>query len=259
MHDLTTQPSDLHATDACLTSHVLDASFGRPASGMNLLFFRMQGDTLEMLGEFATTEDGRLSGPLLTCGDAVPGRYRIDFQTGNSFLGDLPVVFDIEDTSAHHHVPLVLSEFGFSTYRGAPPHRAAVGTAPSMGLPANMPSGQAPPPGSVGAGVTVHIIDISRGIGAGGLTVELLGPAGNSISKLTTTEEGRTAEWLAEAGSLVAGVYTLKFDLAAFYLAADLKPFFPMANVSFRVDKPTQHFHIPLLVTPWGYSCYRGS
>ena len=53
MHDLTTQPSDLHATDACLTSHVLDASFGRPASGMDLLFYRMQGDPPEMISKRA--------------------------------------------------------------------------------------------------------------------------------------------------------------------------------------------------------------
>ena len=259
MQNISDQPSDLHTEDACLTSHVLDTSTGRPAGGMELKIYRIQGDKLDFLGEFITTAEGRLPRPLLTSSNAIPGRYRIDFKTRNDFLGDVPVIFDIGDTLAHHHVPLIVSPFGFSTYRGAPPHRPASGGSPSAALPGDIPTGQAPAPGSVGPGITVHVIDIARGIGAGGLPVELIVPDGNTVSKLTTTEEGRTPEWLAPAGSLVAGTHELIFDLSSFYEAAGLKPFFPMVRVKFYINDPTQHFHIPLLVTPWGYSCYRGS
>lgn len=251
--------SDLHAEDACLTSHVLDASTGRPAKGIGVELFRSKDCTWELLKHSKTTSDGRLPEPLLTAGTASAGAYKIKFQTKSAFWQDVEVAFEIYDVTAHHHVPLVISPFGFSTYRGAPPHRAADGGSPSATMPANAPTGQAAPPGSLGPGVTVHVIDMARGIGAAGMRVALTDPDQNQIADLVTTAEGRTAEWLAPPGTLQQGIFELHFDLAGFYIAGGLRPFFPTARIKFRVEHPDEHYHIPLLVTPWGYSCYRGS
>jgi 5-hydroxyisourate hydrolase len=106
-----------------ISTHVLDAVAGRPAVGIRLRLERAGG---EVVGSGTTDDDGRC--PELTDGLRLEaGSYRLVFDTGAWFAGrDTPtfypvveLVFDVTDPGAHHHVPLLLSPFAFSTYRGS--------------------------------------------------------------------------------------------------------------------------------------------
>ncbi|NVB40073.1 hydroxyisourate hydrolase [Pseudenhygromyxa sp. WMMC2535] len=108
-----------------ITTHILDTARGCPATGVSVTLWRQdRPEHWEMLGRGKTDEDGRLSG-LISSGSMRPGIYRIHFDTAEYF-GDAPsfypwaeIVFQVEDTDQHYHVPLLLSPFGYSTYRGS--------------------------------------------------------------------------------------------------------------------------------------------
>jgi 5-hydroxyisourate hydrolase len=113
-----------------LTTHVLDTAHGVPASGMALTLYRREADALQALTSTTTRADGRVAA--LLDGEAlVAGRYRLVFQAGAYFrargiaLPDPPFVdevvidFGVADTSAHYHVPLLVSPWSYSTYRGS--------------------------------------------------------------------------------------------------------------------------------------------
>jgi 5-hydroxyisourate hydrolase len=104
-----------------ISTHVLDATTGRPAEGLALALSRRAGDDWQDLGQRATDADGRVSD---LAGKVQAGVYRIVFQTGaylggDAFYPEVVVVFRITDPDAHHHVPLLLSPFAYSTYRGS--------------------------------------------------------------------------------------------------------------------------------------------
>jgi 5-hydroxyisourate hydrolase len=108
-----------------LTTHVLDTMHGRPAAGVALRLSK--GGVV--LAETRTNADGRSDGPLLDA--PAPGRYRLEFEIGAyyraqsvalpaiPFLETVAVEFGIDDPAAHHHVPLLVSPYGYSTYRGS--------------------------------------------------------------------------------------------------------------------------------------------
>jgi 5-hydroxyisourate hydrolase len=106
-----------------VTTHVLDAVSGRPAVGVAARLEGGGGDAL--LAEGSTDDDGRIAdfGPV----DLDPGPYRITFDTGtyfrgtgtNGFYPEVVLSFTIDDPSAHYHVPLLLSPYAYSTYRGS--------------------------------------------------------------------------------------------------------------------------------------------
>jgi 5-hydroxyisourate hydrolase len=101
-----------------ITTHVLDTAQGRPASGIpvRLEMRELQGWTL--VGQGATDADGRVK----TLGaKAQAGTYRLVFDTRSrsSFFPEVTVLFEVTDAGAHYHVPLLLSPFGYSTYRGS--------------------------------------------------------------------------------------------------------------------------------------------
>ena len=103
-----------------LSTHVLDATLGTPAAGVPVRLAR--GD--ETLAEAVTDEDGRVPelGPL-----AAPGDYRVTFATGayfaasgqHGFYPEVTIAFTVTDPAAHYHVPLLLSPYAYSTYRGS--------------------------------------------------------------------------------------------------------------------------------------------
>ncbi|NLG61551.1 MAG: hydroxyisourate hydrolase [Candidatus Cloacimonetes bacterium] len=110
-----------------ITTHVLDTAHGRPGSGIHVELEREGLDgTWQLIGGGVTDDDGRLR-TLTPEGPVEPARYRIRFQTGAYFVtqgqtGFFPVVeiqFTVLDGAAHYHVPLLLSPYGFSTYRGS--------------------------------------------------------------------------------------------------------------------------------------------
>ncbi|WP_029057017.1 hydroxyisourate hydrolase [Stappia stellulata] len=116
-----------------LTTHVLDTALGRPASGLALSLWLREdgGDTFRKLSDAVTNDDGRVDGPILSEADFRPGIYELRFEAGDYlrrtvaalpeplFLDVIPLRFGISDPDAHYHVPLLLSPYGYSTYRGS--------------------------------------------------------------------------------------------------------------------------------------------
>jgi 5-hydroxyisourate hydrolase len=107
-----------------ITTHVLDTSLGRPAANLAVRLERVSETETVGLGASATNIDGRVTDLLDIPLEA--GRYRITFGTGAyfaergvpCFFPEVAILFEVKDPTQHHHVPLLLSPFGYSTYRG---------------------------------------------------------------------------------------------------------------------------------------------
>jgi 5-hydroxyisourate hydrolase len=114
-----------------LTTHVLDTARGRPAAGVAVELWRLEeGDSRRvLLRSVRTNADGRTDVPLLEGADVRPGRYELVFDVAGyfaaaasaapSFLDRVPIRFGVADASGHHHAPLLVSPFGYTTYRGS--------------------------------------------------------------------------------------------------------------------------------------------
>ncbi|MCV2869411.1 hydroxyisourate hydrolase [Defluviimonas sp. WL0002] len=114
-----------------LTTHVLDTARGLPAEGLEIELFRLENGARVPLARMRTNDDGRTDAPILPKGDFAAGEYELVFHAGAyldaigtppespRFLDVVPIRFGISDASAHYHVPLLLSPFGYSTYRGS--------------------------------------------------------------------------------------------------------------------------------------------
>jgi 5-hydroxyisourate hydrolase len=113
-----------------LTTHVLDTARGRPAAGMNIELFRLDGGSRLPLKTVETNADGRTDEPLLEGEEMRSGTYEIVFGVGEyfagfegvsdpAFLDRVPVRFSLADPSARYHVPLLASPWSYSTYRGS--------------------------------------------------------------------------------------------------------------------------------------------
>lgn len=108
-----------------ITTHVLDTSLGKPAAGIAVRLERLIDGKGEMIGSGVTNADGRIAD--LVDGLIDIGRYRITFDTAAyfmergvaAFFPEVAIIFEITDATQHHHVPLLLSPFGYSTYRGS--------------------------------------------------------------------------------------------------------------------------------------------
>jgi 5-hydroxyisourate hydrolase len=108
-----------------ITTHILDTSLGKPAAGVRVLLEVRRAKAWSEIGAGVTDADGRLR--TLTSATIAAGTYRIGFDTGayfaaqgvEAFYPNVTVVFVVKDTTAHYHVPLLLSPFGYSTYRGS--------------------------------------------------------------------------------------------------------------------------------------------
>jgi 5-hydroxyisourate hydrolase len=109
-----------------ITTHVLDTARGRPAAGMAVTLAALAGDAWTPIGAGVTDADGRVPG-LVAEGAARAGIHRLSFATGAwfddqgtaGFYPEVRIVFLVEDPEAHYHVPLLLSPYGYSTYRGS--------------------------------------------------------------------------------------------------------------------------------------------
>jgi 5-hydroxyisourate hydrolase len=110
-----------------LTTHVLDTALGRPAAGLAITLYRIEGHARHELATLTTNEDGRTDTPILAQSAFATGEYELVFAAGayltatgrpDAFLGDVPIRFRMREDD-HYHVPLLLSPFGYSTYRGS--------------------------------------------------------------------------------------------------------------------------------------------
>jgi 5-hydroxyisourate hydrolase len=111
--------------------------------------------------------------------------------------------------------------------------------------------------------ITTHVLDLANGRPAHGVPVVLefeQGPAWVMVGQGVTGENGRLGT-LAQNWKPVAGTYRLTFDLSACYRndQSGPKAFFRSATVVFTVQNPAEHYHVPLLISPFGYTIYRGS
>lgn len=109
--------------------------------------------------------------------------------------------------------------------------------------------------------LTTHVLDTARGRPAAGLAVRLERRIGTDYIALTsgvTNADGRIADLLTPA-QFTAGVYRITFDTGAWYAAQGARGFYPEASIVFEVTAPEEHHHVPLLLSPFGYSTYRGS
>jgi 5-hydroxyisourate hydrolase len=110
--------------------------------------------------------------------------------------------------------------------------------------------------------ITSHVLDTAIGQPARGLTVKLEAQDGagawTELAARATDADGRVGD-LIPPGSLQARTYRLTFDTGAYFRAAGRPFFYPRVEVTFTVAAPDQHHHVPLLLSPFGYSTYRGS
>ncbi|MHA3915213.1 hydroxyisourate hydrolase [Halovulum sp. GXIMD14793] len=118
-------------TTGYLTTHVLDTARGLPAEGIGIALYRVSGNSHKKIAEAVTNADGRTDSPILPADKFKTGVYELIFFAGDyldkhgltnaepKFLDQIPIRFGIDDPDAHYHVPLLLSPFGYSTYRGS--------------------------------------------------------------------------------------------------------------------------------------------
>jgi 5-hydroxyisourate hydrolase len=120
-----------------LSTHVLDTAKGRPAAGLKIELWRIGDNERELLKEVITNQDGRTEGPLLLGDELKPGAYELVFRVGpyfqnlsrrseaeaeateDTFLQDVPVRFRILNPEENYHIPLLVSPWSYTTYRGS--------------------------------------------------------------------------------------------------------------------------------------------
>lgn len=111
--------------------------------------------------------------------------------------------------------------------------------------------------------LTTHVLDTARGLPACGLPVTLErlddGPRPRRLAAGQTDDEGRLRDLLRPGEMLPPGTYRLSFDTAAYFAATNTPTLFPIVQIVFAVAAPTAHLHVPLLLSPFGYSTYRGT
>ncbi len=114
-----------------LTTHVLDTASGKPGAGIEVSLYKVDGNSLSHVMTTTTNHDGRTDAPLLEGAEFQRGKYQLQFNTAEyfkksgvsltdiPFLDDVVIRFGIDDDNAHYHVPLLVSPYSFSTYRGS--------------------------------------------------------------------------------------------------------------------------------------------
>lgn len=114
-----------------LSTHVLDTAKGKPAAGVKITLYRISADSHLRIKEMVTNADGRTDGPMLEGADLTAGVYELVFGAGDYlratgqagdgllFLDQVPIRFGVPDAGQHYHVPLLISPFSYSTYRGS--------------------------------------------------------------------------------------------------------------------------------------------
>jgi len=98
-----------------ISTHILDTAAGKPAAGVPVHLYH--GEAL--LNSLPTNTDGRIPALLPPGFEFTPGTYRLMFEVKGPFFPEVTIVFEVKDASAHYHVPLLLSPYGYSTYRGS--------------------------------------------------------------------------------------------------------------------------------------------
>ncbi len=110
--------------------------------------------------------------------------------------------------------------------------------------------------------ITTHVLDTTRGLPAQHLPITLFAQTDDGWQQLAsgaTNTDGRIADLLADDVVLAAGIYRMHFATSAYFSANAEQGFYPYVDIVFELDGSNTHYHIPLLLTAFGYSTYRGS
>ena len=110
-----------------ISTHVLDTALGKPASGVPVTLETAGSSTCEVLARATTDSNGRIAALLPAGHQLQAGLYRLTFDTGtyfrsrnaDGFFPEVAILFEVRDATQHYHVPVLLSPFGYSTYRGS--------------------------------------------------------------------------------------------------------------------------------------------
>jgi len=106
--------------------------------------------------------------------------------------------------------------------------------------------------------ITTHVLDTAQGTPAAGVAVQLLNQDGHELAAGVTDDCGRLAGLMPE-GAIEPGTYRLRFDTAGYARANGQATFYPEVVITFTIASREDHFHVPLLLSPFGYTTYRGS
>jgi 5-hydroxyisourate hydrolase len=111
--------------------------------------------------------------------------------------------------------------------------------------------------------ISTHVLDTARGVPAKDLPVRLEsqetpGPW-RLVATARTDDDGRCHQLLPDGETLAPGIYRLSFDTASYYTAQKVQGLYPVVQITFAIREGETHFHIPLLLSPYGYTTYRGS
>lgn len=111
--------------------------------------------------------------------------------------------------------------------------------------------------------ITTHVLDVAIGKPAAGVGVTLAhegaGGKWTEVASRETDADGRVSDLLPPGAPLAIGTYRISFETGAYFHAQNIKGFYPRVEIAFEVADGKQHYHVPLLVSPYGYSTYRGS
>jgi 5-hydroxyisourate hydrolase len=111
--------------------------------------------------------------------------------------------------------------------------------------------------------ISTHILDTSRGRPAAGVGVKLetlnAGEGWSQLAQAQTDEDGRVKSLALGEPQLAPGTYRLIFEVGGYFEALNQESFYPEVVVTFRIPGGPEHYHVPLLISPFGYSTYRGS
>jgi len=112
-------------------------------------------------------------------------------------------------------------------------------------------------------GISTHVLDTSIGKPAQGVIVKLErntpGSGWITLTEAITDLSGRVSQLLPASDRLILGVYRLRFDVEAYFADYQKETFFPEVTIQFEIREEASHYHVPLLLSPYGYSTYRGS
>jgi 5-hydroxyisourate hydrolase len=104
--------------------------------------------------------------------------------------------------------------------------------------------------------LSTHVLDAVTGTPAAGVAVTLADVSGGVVADAQTDDDGRVKTLAAD---LAAGIYRLHFDTGSYFTTRDVSAFYPEVVIAFEITDQTEHYHVPLLLSPYAYSTYRGS
>lgn len=110
--------------------------------------------------------------------------------------------------------------------------------------------------------ITTHVLDTRTGQPAAGMSIELetfVHEQWKSLGRGITDSNGRITDLLPSDFSLSMGKYRMTFETGSYFVLQGVPHFYPVVSIEFEVHAPAEHYHIPLLISPFGYSTYRGS